>query len=335
MIEAQRRQREDSGRDDPRPAEAFPEIDGASLEVRRLKRQMWCVARDRDVTVLLTGESGTGKERVARAIQRASPRANAPFVVVDCAGLSATLAEDTLFGHIRGAFTGAIDERLGPFERANGGTVLLDEIGDLPLELQMKLLRAIQSRTIQRLGARQELAFDVRIIAATNVDLNAARAAGRFRDDLYYRLNVFEISVPPLRRRGAVDVRALVTTILQHFADRRRIAPPLIDAGTMERLLSYAWPGNVRELENTIERMLVAAAGARMLSTYHLPDYVRAGGRPAAAVSAAHQSSERIREILERNGFKVGQTALDLGLSRHQLYRLVKRHGIRRHESSA
>lgn len=222
---------------------------------------MWCVARDRDVTVLLTGESGTGKERVARAIQRASPRANAPFVVVDCAGLSATLAEDTLFGHIRGAFTGAIDERLGPFERANGGTVLLDEIGDLPLELQMKLLRAIQSRTIQRLGARQELAFDVRIIAATNVDLNAARAAGRFRDDLYYRLNVFEISVPPLRRRGAVDVRALVTTILQHFADRRRIAPPLIDAGTMERLLSYAWPGNVRELENTLHRAVLLSSG--------------------------------------------------------------------------
>jgi two-component system response regulator HydG len=333
MVWTQPLQGDDAGGDDPRPADPFPEIDGASLEVRRLKRQMWCVARDRDITVLITGESGTGKERIARAIHRASPRARAPFIVIDCAGLSATLAEDTLFGHIRGAFTGAIDERPGPFERASGGTVLLDEIGDLPLELQMKLLRAIQSRTIQRLGARQETAFDVRIIAATNVNLAAARAGGRFRDDLYYRLNVYEISVPSLRRRGARDVRALVTTILQHFADRRRIAPPLIDPMAMDHLLRYAWPGNVRELENTLECMLVAAGGARLLSASHLPGRLRVGECLATPPRAVEPSAARIREGLERNAFKVGRTAVDLGLSRHQLRRLVKRHGIGRSEN--
>src|SRR5258707_3672759 len=169
-------------------AETFPEIDGTSAGIRALKGDMLCVARDPDVTVLIFGESGTGKERIAQAIHRASPRAGAPFVIVDCAGLSTTLAEDTLFGHVRGAFTGAIDERAGPFERADGGTVLLDEIGDLALELQMKLLRAVQSRTIQRLGARQDTAFDVPIIPATNLDLAAAVARGRFRQALYFRL---------------------------------------------------------------------------------------------------------------------------------------------------
>lgn len=321
-----------SAPDDQGPADLFPEIDGASLEIQRLKRQMWCVARDRDITVLLTGESGTGKERIARAIHAASPRAHAPFVVIDCAGLSATLAEDTLFGHVRGAFTGAIDERASPFERASGGTILLDEIGDLPLELQMKLLRAIQSRTIQRLGARQETAFDVRITAATNVDLVAARASGRFREDLYYRLNVYGIAVPSLRRRGARDVRALTARILQQFADRRRIDPPLIDPLAMDLLLRYAWPGNVRELENTLERMLVAAAGGRLLSTPHLPELFRVGECRAAAARAVDQPAARIREALERNAFKLGRASVDLGLSRHQLYRLLKRHGLRRGE---
>jgi two-component system, NtrC family, response regulator HydG len=335
MDRARRLQVARSGPQDEGPADEFPEIDGTSVEVRRLKRQMWCVARDPDVTVLLAGESGTGKERIARAIHRASPRAGAPFVVIDCAGLSATLAEDTLFGHVRGAFTGAIDERPGPFERASGGTILLDEIGDLPPELQMKLLRAIQSRTIQRLGARQETAFDVRIIAATNVDLAAARTKGRFREDLYYRLRVYEITVPPLRRRSAADIRTLVTTILQRFAHRRRIAAPVIDPTAMDLLLRYTWPGNVRELENTLERMLVAAAGGQLLSVSHLPDHLGAIGPLSAAPRAIGLSAIRIREALERNAFKLGRTAVDLGLSRHQLYRLVKRHGIRRGDDRA
>src|SRR5438132_10958808 len=201
------------------PDDLFAEIDGRSLEICTLKEHMLRVARDGDITVLILGESGTGKERVARSIHRASPRSRAPFVVVNCAGLAPTLAEDELFGHVRGAFTGAVDSRPGPFERATGGTVLLDEVGDLTLDLQMKLLRALQQRSVVRLGATHETSFDVRIIAATNVDLRAATARGRFREDLYYRLKVYELSVPPLRRRGAADVQALATAILARFAE--------------------------------------------------------------------------------------------------------------------
>ncbi len=308
-------------------ADTFPEIDGSSAAIRALKRDMVCVARDPDVTVLIFGESGTGKERVAQAIHRASPRAHAPFVVVDCAGLSATLAEDTLFGHVRGAFTGAIEDRAGPFERADGGTVLLDEIGDLPLELQMKLLRAVQSRTLQRLGARQETAFDVRLIAATHVDLAAAVARGRFREDLYYRLKVYEIGVPPLHRRGAEDVRELAATILRRLADRRGRTVPAIDPEVLEWLIRNPWPGNVRELENVLERMLVAVRGEPVLHARHLPG--PAAGIRAVVPRAIPPTADRIVDALRCNGIRYSRTAADLGLSRHQLYRLVRRYGIR------
>ena len=297
--------------------------------MRALKHDMLCVARDQDVTAVIAGESGTGKERVARAIHRASPRAHLPFVVVDCAGLSPTLAEDTLFGHVRGAFTGAVDERAGPFERADGGTILLDEIGDLPLDLQTKLLRALQSRTVQRLGARHETTFDVRVLAATHVDLAAAVAARRFREDLYYRLNVYEIVVPPLRSRGVDDVRELAATILRRLASRRRRAVPAIDSSVMQWLGEHRWPGNVRELENVLERMMVAAGEAPMLSLCHLPR------RPAGVATAtAHRrpappSADAIEDALVRSGFSAGGAAAALGLSRHQLYRLVRRYGIR------
>jgi transcriptional regulator with GAF, ATPase, and Fis domain len=309
-------------------ADNFPEIDGSSAAIRALKRDMLYVARDPHVTVLIVGESGTGKERIAQAIHRASPRGHAPFVVVDCAGLSATLAEDTLFGHVRGAFTGAIEERAGPFERADGGTVLLDEIGELPLELQMKLLRALQSRTIQRLGARQETAFDVRIIAATHVDLAAAVIRGRFREDLYYRLKVYEIAVPPLRRRGADDIRALAGTILNRLAGRRGREAPALDPEILKWLADNPWPGNVRELENALERMLVAAGGEPLLHAGHLRGRSAAIRSAPAPPRANPPTADRILDALRRNGIKYGRTAADLGLSRHQLYRLVRRYGI-------
>ncbi len=310
-----------------RTSDEFPEIDGESAGIARLKRDMRCVARDPDVTVLVTGESGTGKERVARAIHRASPRASAPFLAVDCAALSATLAEDALFGHVRGAFTGAFDERAGPFERAHGGTIFLDEIGDLAVELQTKLLRALQSRSVLRLGSTREVAFDVRVMAATHVDLARARERGTFREDLFYRLSVFELEVPALRDRGAADIRALTAAIVRRLAERRRIAVPSIEAAAMDRLIEHTWPGNVRELENTLERMLVAASGGGVLSTRHLPGGFGAlpGGR---APVTAPPTRERIAEALERSGFKPGLAAAGLGLSRHQLYRLVKRYGI-------
>jgi transcriptional regulator with GAF, ATPase, and Fis domain len=312
-----------------RRADPFPEIDGESTAVIRLKRDLACVARDPFVSVLLRGESGTGKERVARAIHHHSPRSAFPFVVVDCAGLTPSLAEDALFGHVRGAFTGAIDERAGPFERAQGGTVLLDEIGDLSLDLQLKLLRAIQSRVVQRLGARSETQFDVRIVAATNVDLESAKSAGRFRADLYHRLNVYEIVVPPLRRRGEADIRALAAVVLDRLSARRNRPAPKMDPAVLERLADYAWPGNVRELENAIERMLVAAAGDSILAVRHLPDRLRRDTAAFQVQASALPSRTAISETLERHSFKCGRAAADLGLSRHQLYRLVKRHGIR------
>ena len=309
------------------PGDGFPEIDGTSAAVRRLKHEMACVARDADVTVLITGESGTGKERVARAIHRASRRSAAPFVVVDCGGLSATLAEDSLFGHVRGAFTGALEERSSPFERAQGGTVFLDEIGDIATELQMKLLRALQSRVVLRLGSTRETAFDARIIAATNVDLTAARSRGRFRDDLYYRLAVFEIVVPPLRRRGAVDIKAIAASALARLAARRKIPMPRVDPAVMDILIAYSWPGNVRELENTLERMVVAAAGEGVLSERHLQERFAAGGR-GEPIRLVLPSREQIVEALEKHELRRGRAAAALGLTRHQLYRLVRRYRI-------
>ena len=306
----------------------FPEIDGSSAAVRALKHDMYAAARDPHVTVLITGESGTGKERVAEAIHRASPRAAAPFVIVDCGGIPPTLAEDALFGHVRGAFTGAIDDRAGPFERADGGTLLLDEIGDLPLDLQMKLLRAIQSRTVQRLGGSQRRAFDVRIMAATHVDLAGAVARGRFREDLYYRVKVYEIAVPPLRRRGSADIRALSAAIVGRLAARRGRAAPAIDDRLLELLARQPWPGNVRELENVLERALVDAAGTPLLTSRHVPRQLQS--EPAVPLRIAPPAADRIVAALQRNQFRPGRSAADLGVSRHQLYRLVKRYGIAR-----
>ena len=311
-------------------AEAFPEIDGASPPVVSLKRDMQSVARDPYVTVLITGESGTGKERVAQAIHRASARAGSPFIVIDCAGLPPTLAEDALFGHVRGAFTGAVDDRAGPFERADGGTVLLDEIGDLPPDAQMKLLRAIQSRTVQRVGGSHSRAFDVRIMAATHVDLAGAVARGRFREDLFYRLNVYEIALPALRRRGGDDIRALAAAVISRLAERRGCLAPGIDGEVMELLGNHAWPGNVRELENVLERMIVAAAGETVLRMGHVPRYLRASGLVPRVLDSTPPTVDRVLDTLRRNGFRYGRAAAELGVSRHQLYRLLKRHGIPR-----
>lgn len=313
--------------------EDFPEIDGVSAPIAALKRDMRAVAADPHVSVLIAGESGTGKERVAEAIHRASPRGCAPFVVIDCAGMPATLAEDALFGHVRGAFTGAVDDRAGPFERADGGTVLLDEIGELPADVQMKLLRAIQSRTVQRLGGSQRRAFDVRVIAATHVDLAAAVARGRFRQDLYYRLDVFELVVPALRRRGKDDVRMLSAAIVSRLAARRGRLAPAIEEAVLDVLIGHTWPGNVRELENVLERMVVAAGGEPVLTTRHLPRQLRS--TQASAPVPAFPPLDRVVDALHRNGFRFGRTAADLGVSRHQLYRIVRRHGIPRPASVA
>jgi transcriptional regulator with PAS, ATPase and Fis domain len=323
--------------DDP-----FPELDGGSPAMDRLKKDMWRVARDAHVSALILGESGTGKERVARALHRLSPRASLPFVVVNCAGLSSTLAEDELFGHVRGAFTGAVTDRPGPFERANGGTVFLDEIGELPPDSQMKLLRALQQRTVQRLGSGHETPFDVRVIAATNADLGVAQQRGRFRQDLYYRLNVYELRVPPLRCRGAADLRLLVDAIVKHLGARRRRPPATLASAVWDLFTRHTWPGNVRELENTLERMIVAAGDDLLLTPAHMPDdfrkHVEGVAHPVlalassmhgqVAISRAMPSAAEALAALERNDFNRRRAASDLGVSRHQLYRLLKRRAV-------
>jgi two-component system nitrogen regulation response regulator GlnG len=242
-----------------------------------------------DVTVLLRGESGTGKELVARAVHHYSRRAGRPFVAVSCAAIPGTLLESEMFGHERGAFTDAKERKLGKLELAHGGTLYLDEIGDMPVELQTKLLRALQERTIERLGGQESIRIDVRVLAATNRDLEALMKEGRFREDLYYRLNVVTVQLPPLRERRR-DVPLLVEHFLaKHAPDlgERGVAPEALD-----RLVGHDWPGNVRELENVIQRAMVMATGGVILPE-HLPI-----GPVSAAASVAVDAT--LEEIIER-----------------------------------
>lgn len=312
----------------PAPSDPFPELVGLSPPMQRLKKEMILAGSDPDVGVLILGDTGTGKEVVARAIHRVSPRHGSPFIVINCAGLSATLADDELFGHVRGAYTGAIADRPGPFERAAGGTVFLDEVGDLSIDLQMKLLRVLQQRTVQRLGAQHEVDVDVRVVAATNVDINRAMSLERFRPDLYYRLKVFEISVPPLRERGAGDIGRLARWFGRRQGERRHVTGLEIDPEVIERFGVYAWPGNVRELEHAVERMVVAAGGRTRLTVDDLPDGFGATDCPAVVVRSRRPvpSHAEIVDALARRGGHRTRTAGDLGLSRHQLYRALRAH---------
>jgi two-component system nitrogen regulation response regulator GlnG len=242
-----------------------------------------------DVTVLLRGESGTGKELVARAIHHYSRRSGRAFVAVSCAAIPGTLLESEMFGHERGAFTDAKERRLGKFELAQGGTLYLDEIGDMPVELQTKLLRALQERTIERVGGQESIRVDVRVLAATNRDLEVAIRQGSFREDLYYRLNVVTLNLPPLRERRR-DVPLLVEHFLSKYADslgERGVAPEALD-----RLVGHEWPGNVRELENVIQRAMVLAQNGVILPE-HLPI-----GPVSAAASVAVDAT--LEEIIER-----------------------------------
>jgi two-component system nitrogen regulation response regulator GlnG len=213
-----------------------------------------------DVAVLITGESGTGKELVARAIHQAGARTEGPFVAVNAAAIPRELLESELFGHERGAFTGAIESRAGRFREARGGTLFLDEIGDMPIELQAKLLRVLQSGEVTSVGGRKPEHVDVRIIAATHRDLDAAVRDGRFREDLLYRLRVVPIEIPPLRERGE-DVSALAQHFVARYSEEFGTGPRVLAPDALERLLAHAWPGNVRELENAIKRALVLSAG--------------------------------------------------------------------------
>jgi transcriptional regulator with GAF, ATPase, and Fis domain len=239
----------------------------------------------RRCTVLITGETGTGKEMVARAIHLASPRSHLPMVAVNCHALPESLLEAELFGHVRGAFTGAVAQRTGRFEQAHRSTLFLDEISDMPLQTQAKLLRVLQDREIQRLGSSENIALDVRVIAATNQDLTQKVGVGSFREDLYYRLNVVPVRVPSLRERPS-DIPLLVQYFIEKVCRREDLAPCIISRETLERLCDYSWPGNVRQLENAVEMAVLLAGERKSLYPGDFPLPVARRREPASATGA-------------------------------------------------
>ena len=242
-----------------------------------------------DATVLVTGESGTGKELIARLVHSLSERVERPFIAVNCGAFSETLIESELFGHERGAFTGALESRAGWFEAAHGGTLFLDEVGDLPPAAQVKLLRVVQEREVVRVGSRKPVKIDVRLVAATNVRLEAAVRAGHFREDLYYRLNVAKLALLPLRER-ADDIAPLTRHFLELYGKRLRIAAPVLEDDALLRLKRYSWPGNIRELENVIHHALLISRGGRITAAdLHFSSLgeLSGGAAPASGVAAA------------------------------------------------
>lgn len=291
--------------------------------------------RESDATVLISGESGTGKELVARALHATSVHRNGPFVAVNCAAMPAELLESELFGHVRGAFTGARQAREGLFVQANGGTLLLDEIGEMPLEMQPKLLRALQERKVRPVGSNREVGFDVRLLAATNRDLESMVEEREFREDLFYRVNVVHLKVPPLRARGT-DILRLAQHFLDMYRERDGKDVRSLSPAAAKCLLEYDWPGNVRELENAIE-CAVALACYNELSVDDLPENVRASKRRRPHEPAAESETIESLETIERRhiervlqkvqGNKTQASEL-LGISRRTLYRKLERYGL-------
>jgi len=276
-----------------------------------------------DSTVLILGESGTGKELVARSLHAESQRASKPFVVVNCSAYSETLLESELFGHVRGAFTGADRNRRGRFELADGGTVLLDEVGEVSPKMQVKLLRVLQEREIERVGESHPRAVNLRILASTNRDLHQAVRAGTFREDLYYRLNVFTIQLPPLRDRKE-DIPALVDYLIERLAERTGKDVKAVSDEVMARLLAHAWPGNVRELENVLESAVVRAR-ADVVTAVELPTLAGAA-LPGATLE------ERMRDALRRTAGCVTRAARILGVHRTTLWRHMRELNVTRDE---
>jgi formate hydrogenlyase transcriptional activator len=306
-------------------------IVGASSGLREVLRQVETVAAT-DATVLIEGETGTGKEVIANAIHDQSPRRSRRIVKVNSAAIPSTLLESELFGHERGAFTGAVARRIGRFEMANDGTLFLDEIGELPLELQPKLLRLLQEREYERLGGSETRLSNARLVVATNRKLKEMVEAGKFREDLYYRLNVFPIRLPPLRERRE-DIPLLARSFAEACAKKLGKSVPPITPSTMVRLTNYAWPGNIRELENTIERGVILWAGVGSLEV-DLPEpvHVQVGAPSSADVrSLADVQRAHILAVLESTGWVIGGprgAAAKLGMKRSTLNFRIKKLGI-------
>ncbi|MFO0585283.1 MAG: sigma-54 dependent transcriptional regulator [Anaeromyxobacter sp.] len=330
----------------PGPAGPPGGLVGDGPEMRDVHRLL-AQAAAADLTVLLTGETGTGKELAARAIHQGSTRREKRFVPVNCGALPAELVESELFGHARGAFTGAAGPRPGLFEEADGGTIFLDEIGDLPLPVQVKLNRALQEKEIRRVGDNRATTVDVRVIAATHRDLQAEVAAGRFREDLYYRLAVFPVRLPPLRERPG-DVPALAAHLLAKHARAHRKALEGFEPDALRALEAQPWPGNVRQLENAIERA-VAVAGGRTVTLADLGPELRAPPTTPSPASAAaaetrvpykeavenareRASKEYLAAILREHDGNVTRAAEAAGMERESLHRLMKRYGLKAEE---
>jgi len=311
---------------------------GRSAAMRQVYRTIERVAASH-VSVLVTGESGTGKELVARAIHELGPRASGPFVAINCAAIPESLMESELFGHERGAFTDATERRIGRFEQARGGTLFLDEIGELATSVQAKLLRALQERTIERVGGREPIAVDARFVAATNRDLARDVAAGRFRADLYYRIHVVSVVLPALRERRE-DVPLLAQAFLERAARQAGRSELQLSRAASAALARYAWPGNVRELENAIEHAVALSEGPS-IEERDLPEAVLAGSRAEAlgdAVRTGQLSLEEatarfeqalLREALERSDWNQTRAAEQLGITRRVLKLKMDRYGLR------
>ncbi len=302
---------------------------GKSQAMQRLYGLIERVAPTR-ANVLITGDTGTGKELAARAVHELSGRSRRPFVAINCSALPETLMESELFGHMKGSFTGAVQSKRGLFEEAQGGTIFLDEISTLSEGVQVKLLRVLQDRKVTRVGAREPITVDFRLIAATNRDLAELVTKGEFREDLFYRLNVFPVRVPSLRERRD-DIPVLALHFRQRFADENDLEAPEIPPKTMTRLMSYDWPGNVRELENFIERAVIMHAGARAIP------FEPPGQRPDPERNLLSRSREEkwdlerlereyILDMLEQTQWHQSSAAEALGISRRTLYRKLKRY---------
>ena len=320
--------------------ESHYEIVGRSFAIRAVLERIEKVGPT-DARVLITGENGSGKELVARALHRVSPRAEAPFVEVNCAAIPAELIESELFGHMKGAFTGAHTDRTGKFEQADGGTLFLDEIGDMSLSAQAKVLRALQEGLVTRVGGEKPIRVDVRVIAATNKDLEREIAGGRFREDLFFRLNVVPINVPALRERRE-DIPMLVRHFTERAIQEQRLPPRRLGADAVERLSRMEWPGNVRELKNTVERLLILSHGTEVgvREVERLLGGPQEGGLPpdlmeAESFATFKDRAERafILAKLRENEWNVSETARVIDMPRSNLYKKIEKFGLVREDT--
>ncbi|WP_061239448.1 sigma-54 dependent transcriptional regulator [Ectopseudomonas composti] len=311
----------------PPPVTAGELLIGQSQSTRELRHLIDKIAPS-DASVLITGESGTGKELVARRLHNQSRRASGPFVAINCGAISEQLIHSELFGHEKGAFTGASQRKIGRIESAQGGTLFLDEIGDLPLEMQANLLRFLQEMTYERVGSSKSMAADVRVLAATHVDLEAAISAGRFREDLYYRLNVLQIQTTPLRLRKE-DIALFVEYFSRQYAGEIGRRPRKFSGGAMTALMSHSWPGNVRELANRVRRAQVLAEG-RQIETADI-GLVATPSAPCRPLDDYLLSAERqaLEDALMHYSTNMSNAARSLGVSRPTFYRLLHKHQLR------